>query len=210
MINEVLAVCLAYLAGSIPFGLLLSLWVRGQDLREEGSGNIGATNALRTGGVGLGLATLALDATKGLLGYLAGSLLLREAGPVAPGWQAAVLLAPVLGHCYPLWLRFRGGKGVATALGVLAVAEPWLLPVSLVCFLALALPSGYVSLGSLGAAAAAAGAAFWLLGPAGVSWGVLAVAVVIFVRHQENIRRLWTGTEAKVGRPGGAKGKRER
>ncbi|MDQ7086825.1 MAG: glycerol-3-phosphate acyltransferase [Acidobacteriota bacterium] len=113
----------------------------------------------------------------------------------------------MVGHCYPLWLRFRGGKGVATALGVLAVAEPRLLPVSAVCFLALALPSGYVSLGSLGAAAAAAAAAFWLLGPAGTSWGVLALAAVIFLRHRENISRLLAGTEARVGRRAAKKGK---
>ncbi|MDQ7006839.1 MAG: glycerol-3-phosphate 1-O-acyltransferase PlsY [Acidobacteriota bacterium] len=207
MIREALGVGLAYLAGSIPFGLLLSLLLRGEDLRRKGSGNIGATNALRTGGVGLGVATLLLDGAKGVAGYLAGGWLLRSVGTVGGGWETALLLAPVVGHCYPLWLRFRGGKGVATALGVLAVAEPRLLPVSAVCFLALALPSGYVSLGSLGAAAAAAAAAFWLLGPAGTSWGVLALAAVIFLRHRENISRLLAGTEARVGRRAAKKGK---
>lgn len=194
-----------YLPGSIPFGLLLVRAARGTDLRAHGSGNIGATNALRTAGRGIGLATLALDVLKGAAGYY---LALRVGQALGAPWpQFWATLAPVLGHCFPLWLRFVGGKGVATALGVLALAEPRVLGLAALVFFALALPTRRVSLGSLGAAAAAALAAFSLPGPGpgggldpGLAYGILAATAVVVFRHRTNVGRLLRGTEPPLGR----------
>jgi glycerol-3-phosphate acyltransferase PlsY len=194
-----------YLPGSIPFGLLLVRAARGTDLRAHGSGNIGATNALRTAGRGVGTATLALDVLKGAAGYL---LALRVGQALGAPWPLFwATLAPVAGHCFPVWLRFAGGKGVATALGVLALAEPRVLGLAALVFFALAVPTRRVSLGSIGAAATAAGAAFMLSGPdprggldPGLAWGILGSTAIVIVRHRSNIGRLLRGTEPPIGR----------
>lgn len=199
--TDYMATILAYLLGSIPFGLLISRWMGGPDLRRIGSGNIGATNALRSGGLVVGLTTLALDIAKGAAGYL---LAAKVAGPPEswPSWMAgAIVAAPVLGHCFPLWLGFRGGKGVATAAGVLAVFDPRLLAAAVIAFLALAVPTRYVSLGSMAAAVAAAIAAVWIEGPSPATAGVLVLASVILIRHGGNLSRLLRGRESKLGRP---------
>jgi glycerol-3-phosphate acyltransferase PlsY len=200
MTASVLGVAAAYLLGSIPFGLLLVRWCSGTDLRAVGSGNIGATNALRSAGPTIGVLTLVLDLLKGILGVLFGAWI---AGVPEP-WQASslaswVVLAPVAGHIFPPWLRFRGGKGVATAFGVLSVADPRVALAALAAFVLFAVPTRLVSLGSLAAAVAAAVAAVWFHGVTPVSLGIVAVAILIVVRHRENIERLRRGAETRLG-----------
>jgi glycerol-3-phosphate acyltransferase PlsY len=204
MTRAAFAVACAYLIGSVPFGLLLVRWRRGTDLRQAGSGNIGATNALRTAGAALGLLTLALDLAKGVAGVLIGAAA-AGAGSLAPDspWSAWLVLAPVVGHVFPPWLGFRGGKGVATAFGVLIAADWRLAVVAAAAFAALALPTRIVSVGSLAAAVAAAVAALWIHGLTALALGVVGVSVVIVLRHRENIARLVAGREARVASKGG-------
>ncbi len=184
-----------YLLGSIPFGLLLTRAAGLGDIRQLGSGNIGATNVLRTGRRALAAATLLLDGGKG-----AAAVLLAGA---AAGPDAALLagFGAVLGHMFPVWLRFRGGKGVATGLGVL-IAAAW--PVGLAAcavWLAVAATLRMSSAASLGAFAAAPLLGWGLAGPA-VALLALAIAALIYPRHGANIRRLLAGTEPRIGRRG--------
>lgn len=197
MINEVLGVALAYLLGSLPFGLMLSRWVLGYDPRTRGSKNIGATNVARTGGWALGLATLGLDVAKGAGGVLLGRW--AAGGATSPLFEALVVVAPVAGHVYPIWLAFRGGKGVAAALGVLAVADPLVLALAAGAFLLLVVPTRIVSLGSMGAAMAAAAATLLLRGATGPAFGILLAAALIVWRHRENATRLLRGEESRLG-----------
>ncbi len=183
----------AYLLGSIPFGLVLCKLLGKSDPREAGSGNIGATNVARLAGKPIGVATLLLDVAKGAVPvFLAAAWL--------PDWQSAsVGLAAFVGHCYPVYLGFKGGKGVATAMGVyLALSWPALLGV-LAIFIATAWRSGYVSLGSL---LACASAPIWLLAW-GEPWPVvviaLAMAVIVVWKHRENIARMRGGSEHGLG-----------
>ncbi len=199
MIERLLPVVVAYLFGSIPFGLILSRWTGGVDLRTVGSGNIGATNALRSGGKLLGISTLLLDVAKGVGGALSASWLLGRVDSPSLWLEALAVLGPVAGHCFPLWLGFKGGKGVATAVGVLMVIAPWVLLVSGLVFLVLVLPTRYVSLGSVGAAVGAALSAFGLNGVDGVSLGIVWIAAMILLRHRENITRLLLGQEQRLG-----------
>jgi glycerol-3-phosphate acyltransferase PlsY len=186
------AALLGYLFGSIPFGLVLTR-AAGIDLRSIGSGNIGATNVLRTGRKGLALATLLLDSGKGAIAallawWLAGS---GEAA-IAAGFAA------VLGHNFPLWLKFKGGKGVATTLGVL-IATAW--PVGLAAcatWLVVAALFRYSSLAALVALALAPVYAWVLATPLHTAMAA-ALAVLGFIRHADNIRRLLAGTEGKIG-----------
>ena len=186
-----------YLLGSIPFGLLLT-WLAGAgDIRAIGSGNIGATNVLRTGRKGLAAATLLLDAAKG---FVAVAVIDSLDGAIAAPHLAAGVGA-MLGHCFPLWLKFRGGKGVATLLGV-ALALAW--PVGLayaVVWLAVLAIFRISSLGGLSAAVAAPLAA-WISGDCRQA-GVLALlAALVVFQHRANIARLLRGEEPRVGRGG--------
>ncbi|MEQ8229725.1 MAG: glycerol-3-phosphate 1-O-acyltransferase PlsY [Rhodospirillales bacterium] len=188
----VLAALGGYLLGSIPFGLVLTRMAGLGDIRQVGSGNIGATNVLRTGHKGLALATLICDSGKGAAAALIAAYLWgAEAGMIAG-------FAGVLGHNFPVWLKFKGGKGVATTLGVLlavdfmvglAVCATWLL---------VAGTFRYSSLAALGALAAAPFYAFWIVGPA-MAWMAGGLAVLAVIRHKENIQRLVTGKESKIG-----------
>lgn len=180
-----------YLAGSIPFGLLLTRIMRAGDLRSIGSGNIGATNVLRTGRKGLALATLLLDALKG--GLTVG-LVFAWFGP-----DLAVLagLGAVLGHCFPVWLKFQGGKGVATAAGVVAALTPLIMVLVLALFALAVWLTRYVSLGSILAAIAAPLLAWWFELYQIRDLYVL-IALIILLKHHANIRRLATGSENKV------------
>lgn len=177
----------AYLLGSIPFGLVLGR-LRGIDVRQVGSGNIGATNVARSLGKKLGLVVLVLDLAKGALPVL----LFQRLGldRVHPFGLTAVGLAPILGHCFPVWLRLRGGKGVATALGVFLAIDPAVTGMAVAVFAVLYALFRVVSLGSMVATAALA-ALLWLLGrPAPeIALGIL-VMVLILVQHRQNIRRL--------------------
>ncbi len=184
-------IILGYLLGSIPFGLLLTRLFGAGDLRAIGSGSIGATNVLRTGRKGLAAATVLLDAGKGVAAVLA-------AHHWWPGIEGAAAIAAIVGHCFPVWLRFNGGKGFATAAGVLgALAWPALLVCAAVWAAALAL-SRTSSISSLSATAAAP-LAVWALGYPAAAWVMLTVAAIVFFQHRANIARLRAGTEPKVG-----------
>ena len=181
----------AYLLGSIPTGLLLGK-AYGIDVRKEGSGNIGATNLYRTVGRKVGIMTLAGDCLKGMLPVLA---VKDSALPLESA--AWVGLAAFCGHVFSVFLRFRGGKGVATALGVFLALSPLAVAIALGVFLVLLLIWRYVSLGSIGAAAVMPIAA-WALGEGRVVGVVtMIVAVIVIFRHTENIRRLVAGTESR-------------
>ena len=204
----------AYLLGSIPTGYLLVRLFRRQDIRFIGSGNIGATNVLRAGGKGLGAATFVLDVLKGcasvwgvapLLGLLlAHGLLgfLPDTGTALRNLQALAALSAVLGHMFPVWLRFRGGKGVATGFGVFLVAAPSAALAAIGVFAVMFALTRYVSLSSIvGAASFPVFAWFLVSGPRPpVFFAVQCiVALLIVARHHQNIRRLLTGTESRFG-----------
>jgi len=193
---------IAYLLGSIPFGYILVRAFRGRDIRKSGSGNIGATNVARSSPA-LGALTLLLDATKGLLAVTAGSLLAVSASraasrPLLYAFAAIAALFAVVGHMFPIWLKFRGGKGVATSVGVFLALAPKTLLVVMALFLALVAVFRYVSLGSIIVAAAFPLIAYGLhdyhSSPA-VLAAMSAIAVLIIIKHRENIRRLLAGTE---------------
>jgi acyl phosphate:glycerol-3-phosphate acyltransferase len=188
----------AYLLGSIPFGVLLARLFGGADVRKSGSGNIGAANVTRVVGPLAGILTLVLDAAKGAAGvWLAGRFTDESAA-----WMMLAALAALLGHCFPVWLKFKGGKGVATALGVfLALCLPAALAALLV-FLLVVVAWRYVSLGSIAAAAAMPLLMYFLWAPHHapplvITFGSLAAAALIVYKHDANIQRLVEGEEPK-------------
>ncbi len=186
------ALLLGYLAGSVPFGLLLTRAARLPDIRSIGSGNIGATNVLRTGRKELAAATLLLDAAKGAVPVLLAARLLGPLAALLAGFGA------LLGHVAPVWLRFRGGKGVATGLGVLLAAS-W--PIGLLAsavWIVVAVVGRISSLAALCSFAIAPAIAV-LIGEFRVAVLAFALAVIVFFRHRENISRLLAGTEPRIG-----------
>lgn len=192
----------AYLIGSIPTGYLVGRR-KGVDVRQQGSGNIGATNVARTLGRKLGVLVLVLDALKGvapLVVWRAADLgsRIHLGGPLAPYLFTAVGFAPIAGHCFPIWLRFRGGKGVATALGVFAVADPAVVGIGVALFALLYAATRIVSIGSLSAAIAIPAAAALLGRPGPMIALAAAGAVVVIAKHHGNIRRLLGRRELKV------------
>jgi len=190
--NWLLPLLLGYGLGSIPFGMLLTRLAGAGDLRAIGSGNIGATNVLRTGRKGLAAATLLLDMAKGFAAVF-------FAGIWFPEWQAAVALAVVIGHCFPVWLKFRGGKGVATLAGV-CFGLAW--PVGAIyaaVWLGLLALLRISSVSGLSAAASAPISAALLGYTSFVPW-LGAIFVLVLVLHRENVTRLIAGTEPRVGR----------
>ncbi len=194
----------AYLLGSIPVGYLLVRIFRRQDIRTLGSGNIGATNVLRSEGKGLGAATFALDVVKGAVAVLLGAAVAAPVLPMVPqrNVEALAALFAVLGHMFPVWLRFRGGKGVATGFGVFLVAAPLAALASITLFAIVFALTRYVSLGSiLGAASFPVFAWFTVHGerPAFFIAVQAIVALLIIVRHHPNIRRLLAGNEHRFG-----------
>jgi glycerol-3-phosphate acyltransferase PlsY len=191
----ILFVCiLGYLLGSIPFGLLLTKSAGLGDIRDIGSGNIGATNVLRTGNKGLAAATLVLDALKGAAAVLIARALVYDENIVLFAGLAAVL-----GHLFPVWLGFKGGKGVAAGLGVL-LAIAW--PIGVIACAVWLLVAAFARLSSLAALAAFASApcSALILEDFSVVKLAFTIAVLVFVRHQANIRRLLDGTEPRIGR----------
>jgi glycerol-3-phosphate acyltransferase PlsY len=184
----------AYLIGAIPVGVLVARLAGGVDIRRHGSGNIGATNVLRTLGPGAGVITLLGDIVKGYLATSAAGALGGEA------WLGAGAAAAVVGNCWPVFLGFSGGKGVATGLGAFLRAAPLaVLPAALVWIVVVAL-TRYVSLASILACVGFVVAA-WALGAARpVVGGAAVVALIIVWRHQQNIQRLCAGTESRLGR----------
>jgi glycerol-3-phosphate acyltransferase PlsY len=194
----------AYLLGSIPVGYLLVRIFRRQDIRTFGSGNIGATNVLRSGGKALGAATFILDVCKGALAVLLAAMIAGSVLPTVPqrNVEAVAALFAVLGHMFPVWLGFRGGKGVATGFGVFLVAAPWAALSAITVFLIVCAITRYVSLGSiLGAASFPFFAWFMVKGerPALFITVQAIVALLIIVKHHPNIRRLLAGNEHRFG-----------
>jgi glycerol-3-phosphate acyltransferase PlsY len=186
------AAAIGYLIGSIPFAFLLTVG-RGVDLRMTGSGNVGTANVLRTAGLPAAALTLLLDAAKGAVAVLATRRVADGEGPVV---FAGVV--SILGHVYPMWLRFKGGRGVATAAGVFAVLAPTALAISAAAFLAAAAFTGYVSVGSMVAALALATSTIALKLPGATITGAAVAAALVLHRHKANIARLVSGTEDRV------------
>lgn len=186
-------VALGYLLGSIPFGMIVTRVMNLGNLREIGSGNIGATNVLRTGNKGAAVLTLLLDGGKG-----AAAVLIARAVAGEDAAQIAGLMAFV-GHCFPVWLGFKGGKGVATFLGLL-LALSW--PVGIACCLTWLVTAVLSRISSLSALVAAAASTFWMLAlSAGDAFFLgIAVTLLVFWRHKDNIARLRAGTEPKIGK----------
>ncbi len=192
MLRGLITTILAYLVGSIPFGLLIVRAMTGDDVRETGSGNIGATNVLRTAGRAAGYLTLLLDAAKGwfavwLAGYLTGGNTL---------WMSAAALAVLAGHAFPVWLRFSGGKAVASFVGAFAYLTPLPLLAVILLFVFVVAWTRYLSLGSIVAAGLFPVACWMILHP---QWPVLIAALgaaaLIIVRHKGNIARIQEGEE---------------
>lgn len=203
-LTTLLLVSGAYLLGSIPFGLIFARIFAAKDLREHGSGNIGATNVSRVAGPAAGILTLLCDAAKGAAAVWIAA---RIADQAANAMMFAGLGA-LLGHCFPVWLKFKGGKGVATALGVYIVLCPLAALIAVILFLLVVLFWRYVSLGSLSATAAMPLLVYFLWAPGHapplvISLGTVFAAVLIFFKHDANLQRLIDGTEPKyvLGKP---------
>lgn len=197
-ITILLIPAVAYLLGSIPFGLLVAKVFGRGDVRKEGSGNIGATNVSRVAGPLAGILTLLLDGAKGAAAVLVAGRYSNDSAM----WMVIAGLAALVGHCFPVWLKFKGGKGVATAAGVyLALCPPAFLA-GFILFLLVAGFSRYVSLGSVAAAVAMPLLMYFLWAPHHapppvITFGALAVAVLIVFKHDGNLQRLVEGTEPK-------------
>jgi glycerol-3-phosphate acyltransferase PlsY len=200
-------VCIvAYLLGSIPFGLILVRIFRKQDIRQQGSGNIGATNVIRSGGKGLGAATFLLDAGKGFVAVLLAwqvALHTNQSQAQAQNLAATAAVCAMLGHIYTVWLRFKGGKGVATGLGVFLGIAPLSALVALVAFIIIFALSRYVSLASILAAVVFPLAALLRhhepLTPLMIAVVIL-LPLIVIAKHHANIRRLLAGTEYRFGK----------
>ena len=194
MLQALVVIVTAYLIGSIPFSFLVARAFGVADVRRVGSGNVGATNVLRSAGRGAGAVALGLDVAKGALA-VALAQRLAPGHPVLPAVAAAVA---VLGHVYPVWLGLRGGKGVATGLGAFAVLEPVAALISLPIFALTAATTHYASLGSVAGAAALGALTFFFRGPDPVAIAAIATAALIVFRHRSNLRRVWGGTERRL------------
>ncbi|MBN1570072.1 MAG: glycerol-3-phosphate 1-O-acyltransferase PlsY [Acidobacteria bacterium] len=186
---EYLIPFIAYLLGSIPFGYILVKSTEGKDIRSFGSGNIGATNVFRRSRLG-GILTLLLDAGKGYLAVILAGWL---GGDIA--WQAAAAVFAIIGHVFTIWLRFKGGKGVATGCGGYLALSPLALLTTIGLFVLILLLSRYISVASIGATAAFPILAYLYGEPASLLLGAAIGAVFIIVKHQQNIKRLFSGTE---------------
>ncbi|MEY4095751.1 MAG: acyltransferase [Acidobacteriota bacterium] len=186
----VLPVLIGYVVGSLPIGYLVAQGAGGVDLRRAGSGNVGATNVYRTTGLPTAIAVMVADMAKG-----AGAVLLAGTGPAA----VAAGVAAVVGHIYPVWLGFKGGKGVATASGVFGVLSPMPALVAAAAFAAVVARSRFVSLGSVVATIVLPIVEWFTPGLRAVDIGATLVAVLILFRHRGNIARLWARTERALG-----------
>lgn len=189
-----LVIVTAYLIGSIPFALLLARRWGAGDLHRVGSGNIGAANVLRATGITAGVLVAILDISKG-----AASVALAQRLSPGPASGAIAGLAAIVGHIYPVWLMFRGGKGVATACGVFSVLTPLAVPPALAIFIVSVWATRYVSLGSLLATAALPPIAYATGGPSAAVAAAFAAAALIVFRHRSNLFRIRAGTERRFG-----------
>jgi glycerol-3-phosphate acyltransferase PlsY len=187
------SIALAYAIGSIPFALIFSR-LAGTDLRQVGSGNLGAANVMRASGVKTGVLVALLDVAKGAASVMiAGRLADDVTAPALAGFAA------IVGHIYPIWLRFRGGKGVATACGVFSVLTPAVVPSALVLFVTTVWLTKFISAGSIVATVALPPIAYALGSPAPVVGSAIAAATLILFRHRSNLARMRAGTERRIG-----------
>lgn len=201
LLSALVPLGLGYVLGSVPFGLVLTRAAGTPDLRSIGSGNIGATNVLRTGHRGLALATLLLDAAKGAVAVILASGMAQDWPdlPHAPGWTAFLAgLGAVLGHLFPIWLKFKGGKGVSTALGVFLAWSPLMGGIAAAVWLIVAAITRYSSLAAMVAGAAVGISAVLLDMPSPILLGVLLIVTLVVWRHRDNIRRLLRGEEPRI------------
>jgi acyl phosphate:glycerol-3-phosphate acyltransferase len=193
---DILTPFLAYLLGSIPFGYLIVRWQKGIDVRSTGSGGTGATNVMRNLGIIGFVATFLLDLGKGIAAVLLASRLTGG----DPRWIAASSLAAIMGHCFPIWLKFRGGKGVATGVGVFIALAPVQVALVLIIFAIVVAIWRYISLGSIVATAAFPLVVYLMKRPPlPIVLGAAGGAIIIIAMHHANIGRLMNGTESKVG-----------
>ena len=202
--KQIIVVIVAYLIGSIPFGYLIVRHKVGEDVRESGSGGTGATNVSRRAGKAAGVFTLVLDALKGVLAIVVVQMLIGEGGPFIDWLTAVAAIAVIAGHIFPVWLRFRGGKGVATGVGVFLMLAPIAVMCAAIIFLALVFITKYISLGSIVAAAMIPLFVFMdMVFSQPISdlrpllTAAAAGAMLIIFAHRGNIRRLAEGTESK-------------
>ena len=189
------ALVIGYLLGSIPFGLLLTRMAGLGDVRNIGSGNIGATNVLRTGNKGLAAATLLLDAFKGTAAVLITAHFFGEDAGVLAGFTAFI------GHIFPVWIGFKGGKGVATYLGILLGLAPLMALIFAIVWLAIAFTTRYSSLSAL-VATLVIPVVLWILGADKIAAAMALMTVISWYKHRANIARLTAGTEGKIGAKG--------
>lgn len=189
-----LACIFGYLLGSVPFGLVITRAAGLGDIRKIGSGNIGATNVLRTGRKDLALATLLLDTGKGAIAVIIMWLIFDYNAAMLAGFFA------LIGHCYPVWLDFKGGKGVATTLGTLLALSPFVGFVTCIIWLATALLSRISSLSALVAVGLSPLMAHFLTGNSNLSGLCAMIAALVYLKHRENIKRIFTGQEPKIGK----------
>lgn len=196
-----LILAIAYLLGSIPFGYLLVRIFRHEDIRATGSGNIGATNVVRSGAKGLGVLTLLLDLLKGVAAVLLAAHFAPRTASGPSDLMVGAAVAAVLGHVFPVWLRCRGGKGVATALGVFLVLAPGVALAAVGVFLSIAVTTRYVSLASVAAAALIPVFAMLFVADRSPVYlgGVIFLSLLVIVKHQANIARLLQGRESRFG-----------
>lgn len=190
----VLVLAAGYLLGSIPFAYLLARRHRGIDLRITGSGNVGAANLLRTTTKKIGVSAMALDVAKGI----ASVMVARQIDPGATG-PAIAGIAAVLGHIYPVWLGFRGGKGVATTCGVFSILAPQATAIAIAVFLGLVWWTRYISLGSVAGSIVLAPLAYVFGAPEVTVLAALVVAAIVIHRHRSNLRRMFAGIERRLG-----------
>lgn len=196
MTKEILVLAAAYLLGSVPFAIVLVRLFKGVDVRTQGSGNAGATNVLRTAGKGLAIGTMLLDVGKGGL-----AIILMRAVTYDPRWMGAAAVAVTLGHVFPVWFAFRGGKGVATAIGSFGVLAPWAVLAVVGVFALVVAATRFVSLGSITAACLLPLAMRLLVhAPDAQVAAAAAVTLILVVSHRANIGRLLEGTERRLGR----------
>jgi glycerol-3-phosphate acyltransferase PlsY len=189
------ALAIGYLLGSIPFGLLLTRMAGLGDVRKIGSGNIGATNVLRTGNKKLAAATLLLDALKAAVAVWIVAYLFGQEASILAGFAAFI------GHLFPVWIGFKGGKGVATYIGTLLGLAPIMMVLFAIIWLAVAFTTRYSSLSAL-VAMLVIPVALWILGPEKVALVIAVMTVISFWKHRQNIARLIAGTESKIGAKG--------
>jgi len=198
MAMSLLLIIAAYLLGAVPFGLVFSRWLIGKDPREFGSGNIGATNVERIGGKKIGLLTLAADIIKGAI-PVAIAMQIGNNGQSNEWLIAATAIAAFLGHIFPVYLQFKGGKGVATMFGVLLPWQPQVALIAFAVWLSAVLLSRYVALASILAGLSLPLSA-WLFGASTAAlYACLLFFVLMSVRHKTNVQRLFNGTESRVG-----------